>query len=139
LPTSRHTELLKYGVYLKRIQDFDRALLMLSTAKERNSLSPDSFEEMAIPNNSKREENYLTAVQLDTVFYSLNYLSFSSFFLFYEECRLVNSRRALAAMCADNNKFDEALNVLSEGLKKREKCIKITFIDSLFLILFFNH
>jgi hypothetical protein len=79
LPSPKHTELLKYGVYLKRIQDYDRALLMLTSAKERNSLSPDSFEEMAVGSNQNREENCLAAVKLDEVG-RCSELRFSCFF-----------------------------------------------------------
>lgn len=101
LPSARHTELLKYGAYLKRVGDFERAILMLTSAKERNPLSPDSYEELAF--GVKREENCLAAIQLDT------------------EHRLVHCRRILAAIYADSNRFGEALRQLTEGINAKEK------------------
>lgn len=76
---------------------------MLNAAKERNLDSPDSYEELAF--GSKREENTRIALELDS------------------ECRLVHSRRTMAAIYADSNKLNEALDLLTQGIQVREKCM----------------
>lgn len=88
---------------------------MLNAAKERNPDSPDSYEELAFGAN--REENTRIALQLDT------------------ECRLVHSRRTMAAIYADNNKLTAALDLLTQGINTREKCM-LSHSEFLLFLLF---
>lgn len=102
LPTPTYTELVKYAIFLKRSNRITEALDALNAAIRLNPASPDAFEERANISNTP-DADYLAALEKDT------------------EGVSVSARRLYAALLADREDFDKALEVLSEGISQKER------------------
>eukprot|EP01125_Pyxidicula_operculata_P000286 TRINITY_DN1034_c4_g1_i2.p1 TRINITY_DN1034_c4_g1~~TRINITY_DN1034_c4_g1_i2.p1 ORF type:complete len:818 (-),score=165.39 TRINITY_DN1034_c4_g1_i2:228-2681(-) len=102
LPTPRYTELVKYGMYLKKIRRKDDAMKVFDQAISRNPDSPDVYEERSHI-SPVQSSDCLRALKLDTSY------------------RLVQHRRMYSAFLADNGSQKEAIRILTEGIRNRPK------------------
>eukprot|EP01126_Amoeba_proteus_P003893 TRINITY_DN11313_c0_g1_i6.p1 TRINITY_DN11313_c0_g1~~TRINITY_DN11313_c0_g1_i6.p1 ORF type:complete len:768 (+),score=151.84 TRINITY_DN11313_c0_g1_i6:269-2572(+) len=107
-PTPRHTELLKYGVFMSGIGKIDQAIELIEQSIERNPNSPDGYAELSYLKD--RELNLKKVIELDkNGLFSRHLCNYVSMVAFDESLDTIS----------------EGIELLTEGIEKQFSSVEL--------------